>query len=119
MRRGLHMTPDLVEEAYSTLRITKPFDRWRMPHPDQVQFRVLVTRERYGHYRAIQNDPTSVFELAVSTLVTNLDLLHRTVAHEMTHHRQEVLGHRDVHGPHFQRLAAQVCRHHGFDPAQF
>ena len=42
-----------------------------------------------------------------------------SVAHEMCHLRQEAIGDRSHHGARFKRMAAQVCRAHGFDLKMF
>ena len=42
-----------------------------------------------------------------------------SVAHEMCHLRQERIGDRSHHGAKFKRMAAQVCRAHGFDLKTF
>lgn len=108
------ITPDMVEGAYVYLLTTLPFRRWKLPHPDKIIFRIMVTRERYGHWFAYVN-ADEVGELAVSQgMIGHTCMLTRVVAHEMVHIEQERRGHRDKHGEHFQRLAKLVCRHHGW-----
>lgn len=114
-----HITPDMVEGAYSFLLTTLPFRRWSLPHPDRIRFRVMVTTERYGHWNGTPEGDT-VGELAVSIgTIESTDMLIATVAHEMAHIRQEAVGYRDHHGVHFTKLAGLVCRRHGFDRAAF
>lgn len=114
-----HITPEMVEGAYSFLLTTLPFRNWRMPHPDKIRFRVMVTKERYGHWNGTPEGDT-VGELAVSIgTITSTDLLVATVAHEMIHIHQEAEGFRDHHGVHFDRFAKLVCRRHAFDRAEF
>lgn len=114
----MHLTPDILEANYKQLCLTLPFRRWRMPHPDIIEFRVLITRDRHAHHRAYTD--SSGHEIAVSTgKVTTLDGLTQAMAHEMVHIRQDQLGMRDKHGAGFKRMAALVCRRHGFDIAKF
>jgi predicted SprT family Zn-dependent metalloprotease len=42
-----------------------------------------------------------------------------TMAHEMCHLRQEMLGDRGHHTARFRRMAERVCRVHGFDIKTF
>lgn len=114
----MHITPDSMEASYELLRTTLPFRRWNLPHPDKLDFRVLVTRERYGHFRAYTNSDL-VGEIAVSTKVKTLHMLNEVMGHEMVHIRQEALVYRDFHGKHFQRLAKLVCQRHGWNLASF
>jgi hypothetical protein len=113
----VHITPEMMEASYELLRTTLPFRRWKLPHADQIDFAVLVTRERFGHYRAYK-DGTG-HEIAVSTKVKTLHMMTEVIAHEMVHLRQELLRHRDNHGKHFKRLASLVCRRHGWNLATF
>lgn len=114
----MHVTPETMEAAYRLLLTTLPFRRWNLPHPDRICFRVLVTRERFGHWIAYTGSPY-VGEIAVSTKVKTAALLVEVIAHEMVHMRQDDLGLRDHHGAGFKRLAALVCRRHGWDLEKF
>lgn len=114
----MHITPDTMEASYELLRSTLPFRRWRLPHPDKLCFRVLVTRERFGHFIAYTGSEY-VGEIAVSTKVKTLHMLNEVIAHEMVHLRQEMLQYRDNHGKSFQRMAKLVCDRHGWNLATF
>jgi hypothetical protein len=115
-----NITPDMVEGAYTYLKTTLPFRRWNLPHPDKIRFRVMVTRERYGHWNGTPEGDT-VGELAVSIgLVDKTCLLTQTVGHEMVHIWQEEISPRSKpHGRVFNGLAALVCKRHGWDLATF
>ena len=47
----LTLTPEMLEGAYEYLRVSPPFCSWGLPHADQVMFRVLGARDRFGHFR--------------------------------------------------------------------
>lgn len=115
-----HITPDMVESNYRFLQTTLPFRRWNLPHPDKIRFRVMVTTERWGHWNGTPEGDT-VGELAVSTGLTDATCtLTRTVAHEMVHIWQEEIAPRSKpHGRVFDRLAALVCKRHGWDLDKF
>ena len=121
---GLRLTPEMLEGAYEYLRVSPPFSRWNLPHADQVSFRVMGTRDRFGHFRgrhkrASGNDAFS--EIAISAgMVRSSDLLIATMAHEMIHLYQDETGTaRGHHNPAFLKLAKRVCDIHGFDFESF
>jgi hypothetical protein len=127
----LRITPAVLEAAYTLLRATAPFNRWKLPPADDVVFRVV---RRVGNNPDIWaqhlserqvNKPKiakgrhliDVNETKVATLATLIPLM----AHEIVHIRESMLisytG--EAHGATFKKLAAEVCRHHGFDPRAF
>ena len=79
IRPKLTLTPEMLENAYEYLRVSPPFRAWNLPHADQVMFRVMGTRDRFGHFRgrhakATGNDGFS--EIAISAgMVKSTDLL--------------------------------------------
>lgn len=118
----MHITPDMVERTYELLRTTLPFRRWGLAHPDQLEFRVSLHVDRFGHYDNKENKPGRYHDITISARhVTTLDVLVRVVAHEMVHQRLQQLKLRGwwQHGPRFQRLAKIVCQRHGFDREAF
>lgn len=120
MPRGLHMTPDMLEASYRLLLTSLPFRRWRLPHPDRIEFCVTPHKDRIAHHRAYCAPQLGDHEIGISAHhVRDLHALNQAMAHEMVHIRQDQLGMRDQHGAGFTRLAALVCRRHGFDLAKF
>jgi hypothetical protein len=121
-RGKLHLTPDSLENAYEYLRTTLPFRRMNLPHADNLFFRVMGARDRFGHFRGrIRNTP-ELNEIGVSIrVVHSTDLLMATMAHEMIHLFQHEKGSdsRADHNAEFKRLAERVCRIHGFDRESF
>lgn len=116
--KGQLITPDMMEASYRRLMISLPFRRWRLPHPDDIEFRVTKHRDRHAHHRAYVDG--SGHEIAVSAhKVKTLQLLDECMAHEMVHIRQDQEGMRDNHGAGFKRLAKLVCARTGFDLATF
>jgi len=116
----LILTPDILEAAYNYLLATPPFCRWGLPDSDQLMFRVLGTRECFGHFRGRyrrSNRRNEYSEVAISAgMVKSTDLLLATMAHEMIHLYQDENGTaRGNHNPEFRRLAKSVCAIHGFD----
>lgn len=115
---SLHLTPAMLESAYELLRQTPPFRRWKLPHPDDLEFRAtpLVDNDQ-GELRK-KSDGSYCITVNPNRHKTLWATI-MTLAHEMAHIRQEQLGRRDHHGASFQKLADQICAHHVFDRGQF
>lgn len=122
LKPGLHITPALLAQAYELLAMTAPFSRWKMPPVDRVTFNVTATRHLRGactHYKRTQ--PVEWLIDVSIVCIGRLDSLIEVMAHEMTHIQAKRKGPRNQgdHGAVYQKYAAQVCRHHGFDPRLF
>lgn len=116
----LHLTPAMLEGTYELLRLTAPFKAWKLPHADELEFRVTNHADRFGHYD--DKDGKGWPDISISARhVKNLKTLTEVMAHEMVHIRQSQGTISPVmdHGREFMRLADQVCRRHGFDRAVF
>lgn len=119
--RGLTLTPELLEGAYEYLRLSPPFRHWSLPEADQISFRVMGTRDRFGHFRGRHHKSSGFSEIAISaSQVRSTAMLLATMAHEMIHLYQDENGTaRGHHNPEFRRLAKRVCAVHGFDFEDF
>lgn len=118
----LHLTPDCLENAYEYLRTTPPFRGMNLPHADDLVFRVMGARDRFGHFRGRYKTIPDFNEIGVSIRsVNSTDLLMATMAHEMIHLYQHEKGSatKSAHNAEFERIAARVCRIHGFDRETF
>lgn len=113
----MHLTPDILEANYRLLCLTLPFRRWKLPHPDELGFRVSKHADRHAHYK----NQHGVKEVCVSQVhAKGLDKLTQDMAHEMVHLRLDEVGDSRVnHGPKFVRLATLVCRRHKWDLQTF
>lgn len=117
---AIHLTPDMLERAYELLRASPPFRGWNLPHGEQVGFHVVGGSNVFGC--TVYDTDTKRFDIKISAKKhTQLPTLLPTMAHEMCHMREWQLKVRaDVHhGAVFEKLAAYVCRRHGFDRGQF
>lgn len=121
MRRGLHVTPELVEASYERLRLTLPFKAWGLPHADDLAFHVTNHKDRYAHFT--DENGKGNREIGISCLtVRSLYALDMALAHEMVHVKEWLelrAKFKGIHGRRFNQLAAQVCRVHGFDLDRF
>ncbi len=107
----------MLHAGYEYLRTCPPFRGWKLPHADHVEFHVTRFKDRTGDCDCWSNG-THIVRVS-SCLVGWTDSLLRALAHEMVHIHLDRKGVRGHHGRDFTRCAAQVCRHHGFDPKLF
>lgn len=116
---SLHITPENVELTYDLLRSTMPFCKWRLPHSDDISFRIMATRDYIGCFHGVINGP---HEISISgTRIGSLDTLVRVMAHEMIHLKQETAGTttpNTEHNAEFYKLAKMVAKYHCFDPKE-
>lgn len=118
----LHLTPEMLEAAYEYLRTTPPFNKWRLPDTDSIEFHVIKPRaDLLADYQwwAVDGE-IAHHRIRVSVKHGKFKELIESMAHEMCHMRQRLMNTTyATHGRVFKRLAAQVCRHHGFDEKMF
>ncbi len=119
---SLPLTPEVLCGAYKFLALTAPFRAWNLPDPDLILFRVVRDPAIRGHYRAWSR-AKHAHEIAVSarTIGYTANLI-ATMAHEMIHLHQKVtcMETRGAeHNAAFHKLAARICKIHGFDPKLF
>lgn len=112
----LRLTPELLASAYEFLSETDPFIKWGMPSTDDVTFKVVRTTRWHGDCE--QSGDKFVLRASQGTNGHTMTLL-GTLAHEMIHIRQFLLKDSGSHNALFDRLAGQVCKHHGFDIRAF
>jgi len=107
----MHLTPDICERAYELLRVTKPFSGWQLPEADEVEFRVGKSNKVYGGCG--ERSTGHLIELS-ATMNTDLTTALQTMAHEMIHLHQHMIGVRHErdgnHGRTFDAAAYKVCR---------
>jgi hypothetical protein len=112
----LRLTPDMLAAAYDFLRATQPFRAWKLPEAEEVGFHILKTRHRSADY-SFENG-IHLIRISAACNGHTVSLL-ASMAHEMIHLRQQLLGDRGHHNARFGKMAARVCRAHGFDPKSF
>lgn len=119
----------MLETAYEYLRSTPPFKNWKLPHADEVEFAVMRHRAREAdHDRYTRGDGHTIrrgdhiIRVSAHTVKTTNALI-EAMAHEMVHAYQEGVvktgSYVVVHNAEFKRLAARVCKIHGWDTQAF
>jgi hypothetical protein len=113
----MNLTPDMLVQAYDYLLSTPPFKRWKLPPSFEVEFHVKYFKDRRGQCLKLPG-PRWAISINPEFVGHTVNLM-RVMAHELIHIRCDQLGIKSHHGEQFHRYAAQVCRHHGFDPKEF
>jgi hypothetical protein len=108
----------VLAAAYDYLAATEPFCRWNLPEGEDVAFKVIRDRQRCGSYQRVGDTHTISISAAAIGHTTSLMQI---MAHEMIHLHEEAAGMVTPaeHSAAFRKLAAVVCRFHGFDPKMF
>lgn len=112
--------PAQLAAMYDCLRAFPPFDRWKLPLADEVEFAVASSPGYYGWHERKAGTHRIVMSHAN---IGRFDTLAMFMAHEMIHLYQAERGTTPrgnaSHNAEFRRLAARVCSIHGFDPKVF
>lgn len=113
----LPLTKEMLAAAYDFLAATPPFRDWSLPDSEEVRFKVGRFRSHCAHY---QWDGKQHTITASANAIGHTDTLIRKLAHELIHLHLEELGMdsrgtANTHSGAFRRLAAEVCKIHGFD----
>ena len=113
----LRLTPDMpLAAGYDFLRMTEPMCGWNLPHSDELGFHVVRQAGLSADFGVEAGTP---FIRVSEASNGHTNTLLSSLAHEMIHLRQYLVGDRELHGPRFRRIAARVCAVHGFDPKIF
>lgn len=99
------------------LRTTAPFKGWRLPHADEIEFR-LTAQPGGLQGECWLNGPRMGIDISVLNHGHLLTMV-TTLAHEMVHLYQLKLGRDPDHGAFFLSRAAVVCNRLGLDPKAF
>lgn len=116
----LRLTPQNIEDAYNYLKNTAPFNKWKLPDADDLEFHIVSDDRMFGHFEISSSKRLPIIAVSVSHVKDTLNLL-GTIAHETVHLKRFLDdGKRGLnHGPKFKTLAAEVCRVHGWDKNHF
>lgn len=115
----MHLTPAIMERAYEYLLATPPFNKWRLPMADEIEFFVDGSGRDYGKFNLFQKPRIT---MSAKLCRTTGDIV-ATMAHEMIHLHLDTSAAKGKepadHGKKFMAAAAMVCRQHGWDSVVF
>src|SRR5258708_23719946 len=106
----LKLSPEILRATYDFLCELPPYNKFNLPAGEDVQFRLLTTRDRYAdHYR---RKGKNIIRVSTSN-VTSIGVLVRAMAHEMVHvylDNNKIAG-RHHHGVAFRAIGRIGCKH--------
>lgn len=108
---------DVLRRSYDYLNVTEPFRRWNLPDAEDITFTVANDRNHHG-WLTTKRRRKPRLTISAAAVGQTLSLM-ATMAHEMIHLHQYLTGMPLTHGSAFDKLKAEVCRRHGFDPKAF
>ena len=105
-----------VLAAYNYLSQVSPFNKWNLPDPKRISFKISTSEMVYGYYSP---DP-DVISISKKVNKNNSDVL-MTLSHELVHYYCEIngLGGHEKHNKVFKKYAAQVCHAFGWKLKDF
>lgn len=118
---SLKLSPEILAAAYDYLALTEPFKNWNLLPSDEVTFKVSRSKDflaRYTYWLESEKQQIEVSEYHVK----RTDTLISSMAHEICHMHERLSGMcspKQEHSKVFEKLAARVCKVHGWDPALF
>ena len=115
----LKLTPEVLAAAYDFLCSTEPFRNWGLPDSDEIVFKVAKSKTDHG-WHVVKRGKHHI-AVSAATVGHTMSLM-AVMAHELVHLHETIakLTPSNVqHGAAFKKLAARVCKIHGFDPKTF
>jgi hypothetical protein len=115
----MKLTPAILKNLYSAIYCMKPFDRWSMPLPEEIEFLVDKDEEIMGSYLYdTGNDDCEHIITISSARCGHLGTVIRVLCHEAIHmsrHRTSKWTHHDKE---FRSRAHRISSELGFDPLE-
>ena len=116
----MKLTPAILRNLYSAIYCMKPFDRWAMPLPEEINFIVDQDPEVMGTYLYDDGGKYAHIIQISAARTAHIDTLLRTLSHEAIHMSR----HNTItdawlkHDATFRRRAHTIAKELGFDPLE-
>lgn len=111
------LDPRHVAAMYDCLRVLPPFDKYKLPESDAIEFRTPARTDVFGEF--LDGTPPVITISSARHAHTFTIIL--TVAHEMLHliQARNKTDNKSQHNAEFRRLAKRVCSLNGWDYKAF
>ena len=114
----MKLTPAILRNLYSAIYCMKPFDRWNMPLPEQVQFIVDKDPNTMGTYLYDDGDKHEHTITISAARCGHLDTVIRVLCHECIHMSRYKTLKWTHHDKEFRNRATRISSELGFDPLE-
>lgn len=114
----MKLTPAILKNLYSAIYCMKPFDRWNMPLPEEINFVVDKDYEVMGTYLYDDGGDHEHTITISAARCGHLSTVIRVLCHEAIHmsrHRTSKWTHHDKE---FRSRAHRISSELGFDPLE-
>lgn len=114
----MKLTPAILKNLYSAIYCMKPFDRWNMPLPEEINFVVDKDPEVMGTYLYDDGGDHEHTITISAARCGHLSTVIRVLCHEAIHmsrHRTSKWTHHDKE---FRSRAHRISSELGFDPLE-
>ena len=111
------LSPEHLAAMYDCYRQLPPFDKWKLPESDEIEFRTPARVDVDGEFIAGKPHVITVSSARHSYTFSIM----QTLCHEMLHLHEERSGqsNKSQHNAAWKRLAKRVCAIHGWDYRAF
>lgn len=109
--------PKHVAAMYDCIRVLPPFDKFKLPESDEIEFRTPARADVFGEFQEGKPHVITISSARHSHTFTVM----LTLAHEMLHLYQALqkTDNKNQHNAEFKRLAKRVCSLNGWDYKAF
>ena len=114
----MKLTPAIVRNLYSAIYCMKPFDRWNMPLPEEIQFIVDKDPAVMGSYLYDTGEDYEHTITISAARCGHLDTVIRVLCHECIHMSRQKTNKWTHHDKEFRSRAHRISSELGFDPLE-
>lgn len=114
----MQLTPAIIRNLYSAIYCMKPFDRWAMPLPEQVNFVIDQDPAIMGSYLYDDGEKYEHVITISSKKCGHLSTVIRVLCHECIHMSRHKTPKWTHHDNEFRRRAKVISDELGFDPLE-
>ena len=114
----MKLTPAILKNLYSAIYCMKPFDRWNMPLPEEINFVVNQDKDVMGTYLYDDGGDHEHTITISSARCGHLDTVIRVLCHECIHMSRHKSSKWTYHDKDFRNRAHRISSELGFDPLE-
>ena len=114
----MKLTPAILKNLYSAIYCMKPFDRWSMPLPEEIDFVVNKDPEVMGTYLYDDGGEHEHTITISAARCGHLSTVIRVLCHECIHMSRHKTHRWTHHDKEFRRRTKLISDELGFDPLE-
>ena len=113
----LKLTPEVLASCYDmVVAASKTLQSWNLPASEDIKFKVTKHKDRFGHHTVVKG----VHHIAISSVYAGrFETLIATMAHEIVHAHQNMVGLPRADNKYFDTCADILCKELALDRTIF